>query len=128
MAVSSDKLVDIYRAAVVTLVRGSEPDLTARQFGIFLISYLSEEDQTVRGLAAQLKVSKPAITRALDRLTELGLLRRAPDPHDRRSVLVQHTAKGTAFLRKIRSILADAVAPPRSGPRPAERRSSHAMS
>jgi len=53
-------------------------------------------------------VSKPAITRALDRLGELDLARRKVDPLDRRSVLVQRTLKGAAFLRDLRSIMAEA--------------------
>jgi DNA-binding MarR family transcriptional regulator len=64
----------------------------------------------VRGLAADLNVSKPAITRALDRLGELDLARRKVDPMDRRSVLVQRTLKGAAFLRDLRSIMTEATA------------------
>jgi DNA-binding MarR family transcriptional regulator len=69
----------------------------------------------VRGLAADLKVSKPAITRALDRLGELDFARRKVDPADRRSVLVQRTVKGGAFLRDLRSILSDSSAAVRKG-------------
>jgi DNA-binding MarR family transcriptional regulator len=61
-------------------------------------------------LAAELNVSKPAITRALDRLGELDLARRKVDPMDRRSVIVQRTLKGTAFLRDMRQIMAEAEA------------------
>jgi DNA-binding MarR family transcriptional regulator len=75
---------------------------------VFLTCYMDDEAQTVRGLAAKLKVSKPAITRALDRLSEFDLVRRKTDPLDRRSVLVQRTAIGMAFLRDLRKILADA--------------------
>jgi len=48
------------------------------------------------GSAAKLGVSKPAITRALDRLTEFDLVRRKTDPLDRRSVLAQRTVAGRA--------------------------------
>ena len=54
-----------------------------------------------RGLAADLNVSKPAITRALDRLSEFELVRRKIDPLDRRSVLVQRTSKGNSFMRDL---------------------------
>ena len=40
------------------------------------------------GLAAELNVSKLAITRALDRLGEFDFARRKVDPLDRRSILV----------------------------------------
>ena len=59
----------------------------------------------MRGLAAELNVSKPAITRALDRLGELGLARRKVDPMDRRSVLVQQTREGNAFLADLRHVM-----------------------
>ena len=75
---------------------------------MFLICYLDDEAQTVRGLAVKLSVSKPAITRALDRLTEFDLVRRKIDPLDRRSVLAQHTATGMAFLRDLNKILSEA--------------------
>lgn len=69
---------------------------------------MGEGPHTVRGLAATLNVSKPAITRALDRLGELDLARRKTDPQDRRSVLVQRTVKGAALLREIRGIMVEA--------------------
>jgi DNA-binding MarR family transcriptional regulator len=101
---ASDQLVGILRDTIVALVRRDGPDLSARQLGVFLTCYLQEGAHTVRGLAADLNVSKPAITRALDRLGELDLARRKVDPMDRRSVLVQRTLKGAAFLRDLRSI------------------------
>jgi DNA-binding MarR family transcriptional regulator len=106
---SGDELAGILRTAIVELVRRDGPDLSARQLGVFLTCYLDNEAQTVRGLAGKLGVSKPAITRALDRLAEFELVRRKTDPLDRRSVLVQRTASGTTFLREIRSILRDAT-------------------
>ncbi len=88
---------------------------TPDQLGVFLTCYLNDGGHTVRGLAADLNVSKPAITRALDRLGELDLARRKIDPLDRRSVLVQRTVKGQAFLRELRSILTEGAAIIRKG-------------
>lgn len=105
---SSEHMVGILRDTIVALVRRDGPDLSARQLGVFLTCYLQEGAHTVRGLAADLNVSKPAITRALDRLGELDLARRKVDPMDRRSVLVQRTLKGQAFLRDLRSIMTEA--------------------
>ena len=109
-AQSADQLVGILRDTVVALVRRDGPDLSSRQLGVFLTCYLQEGAHTVRGLAADLNVSKPAITRALDRLGELDLARRKVDPMDRRSVLVQRTLKGAAFLRDLRGIMSEAAA------------------
>ncbi|HET9147478.1 MAG TPA: MarR family transcriptional regulator [Acetobacteraceae bacterium] len=107
---STDQFVAILRDTIVSLVRRDGVDLSARQLGVFLTCYLNDGAHTVRGLASQLNVSKPAITRALDRLSDLDLARRKVDPADRRSVLVQRTTKGTAFLREIRSVMNEAVA------------------
>jgi DNA-binding MarR family transcriptional regulator len=92
---------------IVALVRRAGPDLSARQMSVFLTSYLEDESQTVRGLAANLKVSKSAITGALDRLAEFDLVRRKIDPDDRRSILVQRTMAGAGFLRDLKKIVAD---------------------
>jgi DNA-binding MarR family transcriptional regulator len=107
---TADQLVGILRETVVALVRRDGPDLSARQLGVFLTCYLQDGGHTVRGLAAELDVSKPAITRALDRLGELDLARRKVDPADRRSVLVQRTLKGAAFLRDLRATMSEAAA------------------
>ncbi|HET6184320.1 MAG TPA: MarR family transcriptional regulator [Acetobacteraceae bacterium] len=104
-----DQLIQILRDTIVALVRRDGPDLSARQLGVFLTCYLDDNNHTVRGLAAELHVSKPAITRALDRLGELDLARRKVDPLDRRSVLVQRTLKGTGFLRDLRTVMAEAA-------------------
>src|SRR5271165_6920179 len=112
---NADQLVGTLRDTVVALVRRDGPDLSARQLGVFLTCYLQDGAHTVRGLAADLNVSKPAITRALDRLGELDLARRKIDPLDRRSVLVQRTLKGQAFLRELRSILNESATIVRKG-------------
>ncbi len=99
----------ILRDAIIGTVRRDGPDLSARQLAVLLISYLEPGPHTVRGLAARLDVSKPAVTRSLDRLGELSLARRPPDPTDRRSVLVSRTREGTAYLAAVRHLLNDAA-------------------
>ena len=105
---TTESLVNVLRDTIVAMVRQDGPDLSARQFGVFLTCYLENEAQTVRGLAATLDVSKPVISRALDRLADFDLVRRKADPTDRRSVLVQRTPAGNTYLKDIRSILRDA--------------------
>ncbi len=92
--------LDLWRRTVVTAVAGDAPDLSGRQMAVLLTAYLTAPPHTVRGLAQVLKVSKPAITRALDRLGALDLVRRRTDEADRRSVLVQRTVRGSVFLRE----------------------------
>jgi len=108
-AVSAECLPEALRHTIVGLVRRDGPDLSARQLAVFLICYLEEGPHTVRGLAVQLNVSKPAITRSLDRLGALGLARRAQDPRDRRSVVVQRTRIGLELLADLRALLSAAA-------------------
>ena len=95
----------IMRDTIVGLVRRDGPDLSARQLSVLLICFLEEGPHTVRGLAERLHVAKPAITRALDRLEQFDLVRRAADPRDRRSVLVSRTAQGASFIAHLRSLM-----------------------
>jgi DNA-binding MarR family transcriptional regulator len=111
----TENLVGTLRGTVVALVRRDGPDLSARQLAVLLTCYLESDAQTVRGLAGVLDVSKPAITRALDRLAEFDLVRRKTDPADRRSVLVQRTPKGTSFIRDLRGIMKEAAKAKPSG-------------
>ena len=97
MAVQFQSL-ELWRHALVASVRGETPDLSARQMALMLSVYLADGPHTVRGLAQALRISKPAVSRALDRLGELGYLRRERDDLDRRNVLVQKTLSGAQFL------------------------------
>ncbi|MBI4967695.1 MAG: MarR family transcriptional regulator [Rhodospirillales bacterium] len=101
--------LDLWRGAIVESVRRDAPDLSARQMALLLTVYLTQPAHTVRGLAQTLNVSKPAISRALDRLGELGLVKRKVDENDRRSVLVQRTVKGSVFLREFGDIVVAAA-------------------
>jgi len=97
--------LDLWRKAIIESVRRDGPDLSARQMALLLTVYLTPPPHTVRGLAESLNVSKPAITRALDRLGQMELLRRKVDDTDRRSVLVQRTVKGSVYLREFGEII-----------------------
>ena len=63
----------------------------------------------MRGLAAGLAIAKPAVTRAVDRLEHLGLVRRLPDRDDRRSIIVGRTVRGCVFLYDFGETVADAA-------------------
>jgi DNA-binding MarR family transcriptional regulator len=94
-------LLDVLMGATVLQVRSEDPDLTQRQLAVLLLVHRTPGPHTVRGMAAALSASKPAITRALDLLSALDLLKRAADPEDRRSVLAVPTAAGAAFLHRL---------------------------
>ena len=109
MEISELQALDMWRRAIVNSVRIEAPDLSARQMAMLLTVYLTPPPHTVRGLSAELNVSKPAVTRAIDRLSELGMVRRKPDENDRRSVLIQRTVKGSVFLREFGEIVVKAA-------------------
>jgi DNA-binding MarR family transcriptional regulator len=116
--------LDLWRRVTVETVRSDAPDLTARQLAVLMIVRLGEGPHTVRGLAAQLSVGKPAITRALDTLSGLGFIQRRRDPDDGRNVLLERTMKGDEFLDALGAAILeqrDQLAP-RPENRPAERR------
>lgn len=98
MEISQQQGLGLWSAALTASVRSDGPDLTARQMAVLMIIYLEPPPHTVRGLAASLDISKPAVTRALDRLSGLDLVRRRIDSEDRRNVLVQRTVAGSVFL------------------------------
>ena len=54
---------------LVDYVRSGRPELTNRQMALMMTVYISAGPHTVRGLAEALHVSKPVITRALNKLS-----------------------------------------------------------
>jgi DNA-binding MarR family transcriptional regulator len=58
-------------------------------------------------LAAELRISAPAITQLTDRLARKGLIERRPAVDDRRTVLVALSAKGRRLVDQFRKRRAD---------------------
>jgi DNA-binding MarR family transcriptional regulator len=109
---SERQALAIWRRATTESVRSEQPDLSARQMALMLTVYQDPVPQTVRGLAAHLEVSKPAIVRALDSLAKLDFVRRRPDERDRRSVQIHRTVKGAVFLSEFAGLVARAAREP----------------
>ncbi len=106
---SSNQAVALLREVIVELVRRDEPVLSSHQLGVFLTCYTQPGDHTVRGLAGDLNVSKSVITRALDKLGELGLVRRRIDQNDRRSVIVERTESGHTLIAEMARVATSAA-------------------
>ena len=102
------RTLSLWHQAMLSSVRCDDPDLTMRQFSVLLSVYLTPPPHTVRGLAAELHVTKPVITRALDSMGRLGLLKRKRDSEDKRNVLVQRTVRGAVYLNDLSSRIAEA--------------------
>jgi DNA-binding MarR family transcriptional regulator len=88
----------IWRDVMADAVRADGPDLSMRQWAILLTVYLNPGPHTVRALARDLNVPKPAISRALDALSILKFVRRVRDEKDKRIVLVQKTPEGAIYV------------------------------
>lgn len=107
---ADDKPSRILMATIVASVRGDDADLSLRQLAVFLKSYLERDIvQTVHGLASALNISKPTITRVLDRLSAFGLVKRERDAIDRRSIRVRRTSAGVAYFRALDKYFAEAA-------------------
>jgi DNA-binding MarR family transcriptional regulator len=103
---AANPLLHVFKDTLVASVRSDQHDFSARQLSVFLKVYLEPgTEHTVRGLAEALNVSKPAITRALDRLAEFDFTKREKDSKDRRSVIVRRTPKGSTYLTTLSGYL-----------------------
>ena len=107
---TDDELTRLLMATIVANIRSDSADLSLRQLAVFLNTYLEQDlEQSVRGLAIALNILRPAITRALDRLSVFGLIKRKRDRIDRRSVIVRSSSPGAAYVRSLDSYLAEAA-------------------
>jgi DNA-binding MarR family transcriptional regulator len=70
--------------------------LTKEEFKVLLS--LNAAVQSHGALCRELDVSTGAMTNRLDKLERAGLVRRSPDPRDRRGVLLELTSQGRAKL------------------------------
>ena len=104
-----------WRDIMADAVRSSGPDLSMRQWAIMLTVYLAAGPHTVRGLARDLRVPKPAISRALDALSILKFIRRVRDEEDKRIVLVQKTPEGAIYLDGFARIVSERLDEPTLG-------------
>ena len=78
------------------LARHGFPDIAPRHYT--LLHNLGNEGSRPSDLAARDGVTRQAITKVVDELERLELVRRDPDPGDGRGVIVRHTERGQAGL------------------------------
>jgi DNA-binding MarR family transcriptional regulator len=100
----SDALAIWHRVTLETVLSNG-PDLSSRQLSVLMTIYLDNKNQTVKSLSEKLNVTKAVISRALDTLTKYGFVKRAPDPKDRRSIIVMRTSGGILYLQHFADII-----------------------
>ena len=110
---SHDRNLRALSLGLLNMIQEHNMDLSARQLHILLTVCLTPGPHTVRGLAAGMGINKPAVIRALDRLSagNSPLAIRKVDMTDRRSVLIYPTSKGRAFLGRLAEGMAEADSP-----------------
>lgn len=98
--------LNIWYDITATVLNELPYDLSQRQAAVLLSVYMAPPPHTVKGLSERLKISKPAICRALDALSKMDFIRRKKDETDRRNMYVQRTIAGSVFLHDFADIIA----------------------
>lgn len=75
-------------------------DLSTPQYAILF--HATEEGVPLSYICQEMLADNSNLTRLVDRLEARGLVRRAPDPRDRRVTLVQLTPQGKALIDELR--------------------------
>jgi MarR family transcriptional regulator, lower aerobic nicotinate degradation pathway regulator len=75
-----------------------------------LLGILRDRSPTINELASLLQLDKSSVTGLIDRATERGLVARMPSVHDRRSVRVSITDRGSALIGGAHAAFEDAIA------------------
>lgn len=91
---------DLIDQAVAFVTSPSYIDLTARQLAIIGVAMESTQPLRVKEMAAAIRVEKPVVSRALDRMEREGLLERRRGA-DRRDCFIHVTDAGRAFRASI---------------------------
>jgi len=74
---------------------------------LILSSLRDARPDSQQELARAMGIEGPTLTRHLDQLEAAGLVRRTPDPDDRRAVQVEPTAAGLALHAKLLAVVID---------------------
>ena len=101
--------LELWRQVIFEIVRHKEDDadLSSRQMAVLLKVYMSDPPHTVKALAAEMNVSKSVISKALDKLSVLDLVKRQTDEKDRRVITLSRTIKGARYVMKLGDIIAE---------------------
>lgn len=94
-----------WHGVTATALKKLPLDLSARQTAVLMNVYLMPPPHSIKSLAEELMISKPAVCRAIDALEKAKLVRRLRDRADKRNVLIQRTVKGSVYLSEFADII-----------------------
>jgi DNA-binding MarR family transcriptional regulator len=97
--------LNLWSKILISGMRQAKFDLSTRQTAILLSIYLDSQTHSVKTLAEQLGISKPAICRAVDVLCHEGLIKRKRSETDKRLVSLTKTIKGMIFLSDMAEVI-----------------------
>lgn len=106
--VGSSKIIralSFWHGVTSTALKQMPIDLSARQTAVLLNVYLMPPPHSIKSLAEDLMISKPAVCRAVDALEKSKLVKRIRDKQDKRNVLIQRTVKGSVYLSEFADII-----------------------
>lgn len=105
--VRTSSLIADLRAAAAT-----EQDLTMQQATVLCV--LADRTLPMAHLGGLMQINKSSATWLIDRAEDAGLVRRRPDERDRRSQIVELTARGSelgaAFRARVTDLVSDLIA------------------
>jgi DNA-binding MarR family transcriptional regulator len=81
--------------AAVSRQTARYPDVTIQHLNVFAL-VPRDEGMRMSELAERLQVTPGAVTQLVQQLEDMGLVRRTPDPSDRRAVIVRSTPEAEA--------------------------------
>jgi DNA-binding MarR family transcriptional regulator len=99
------RALSFWHGVTSTALRKMPMDLSARQTAVLMNVYLMPPPHSIKSLADDLMISKPAICRAVDALEKSKLVKRIRDKQDKRNVIIQRTVKGSVYLSEFADII-----------------------
>lgn len=99
------RALSFWHGVTSTALKQMPLDLSARQTAVLLNVYLMPPPHSIKSLADDLIISKPAVCRAVDALEKSKLVKRIRDRQDKRNVLIQRTVKGSVYLSEFADII-----------------------
>jgi DNA-binding MarR family transcriptional regulator len=94
------------RDIFVPICKDTKVDLSIRQIAVLSYIHCTSEKLSVGPIAARLNLSKPAVTRALNKLETMGCIKRNPDPKDKRKIEITTPKAGKVLIARLEKIVA----------------------
>jgi DNA-binding MarR family transcriptional regulator len=91
------------RSAALSRLFPTRTSVCVSRTEVGVLRVLRGGPRRITELAAEERVTQPAITLLVNRLTERGWVQRIPDPRDGRAVLVSLTAAGHEVFERLRA-------------------------